>query len=589
MWSDIGAAAHIGVKEGVGGLRSFTPAQGIAALESIMSSTEVQVGVSEFTDWKIVKEFFHQGNYFEELKSDTADDKFEKYDHLIEAINKATTVEERQEKIEIYIATVFKQTLNMPQGDTLDLDQNISELGVDSLMAMELKNRLQSIVGDKNLSVSAFQDNRTIRSLSAHMAHIFGDGDVVVKPVAELVKEDVVLPEDIKAAEIPPLKPSQFKNILLTGVTGHLGIYCLAEFMNSARGLTVYCLIRGKSDTEAQERLNKVLKKYSLSISNMENVKVIAGDVSKDNFGLTPETYETLVKEVDAIMHSACKINHLDNYSDGSAHDMRTHNVFGLLNILKLASTYRTKAILFPSTLPAVTSLNEAGQLSEEFPREDDMGEGLTWGYMLSKFVGEKLMGQARERGIPVMVVRYPFIFGSTKTGYMPPGYNHAWSSMLASFRIRMLPKGVFSGIPIMAVDSAAVVTAKLLFTDGLEDGVYNLTVDSSISEENINDLLEEYGASCEMVPFSEWRDAIFEEQDGNVMAPFASLYGDKDGESRIFTLHSLSKESKNINVSYFSDKMKRNYPEISNIVLPAMDLLRLHMQVQFQGGSESK
>ena len=572
----------------IGGLRSFTPAQGIAALETIMTSTETQVGVSEVTDWKIVKELFRQGNYFEEMKSDVTDDKFEKYDHLIEDIKKATTLEERQEKIEIYISTVLKQTLNIPQSEKLDLDQNISELGVDSLMAMELKNRLQTIVGDKHISISSFQDNRTIRSLSAHLAHIIEDEHVVVRPVAELVKEDVVLPEDIKAAEIPPLKPSQFKNILITGVTGHLGIYCLAEFVNSSRGLTVYCLIRAKSNEEAQERLNKVLKKYSLNISNMENVKVIAGDVSKDNFGLTPETYETLVHEVDAVLHCACKINHLENYSDGTAHDMRTHNVVGLLNILKLASTYKTKAILFPSTLPTATSLNEAGQLSEEFPREDDIGEGITWGYVLSKFVGEKLLGQARERGIPVMVVRYPLIFGSTTTGYMPPGYNHAWSSMVASVRIRMIPKGVFSGIPITAVDSAAVVTAKLLFTDGLEDGVYNFTVDSTMTEDNVYQQLLSYGVSCELVPFSEWRDAIFEDQENNAMAPFASLYEDKDGESRLFSLHALSKESGNINVSYFSDKMKRNYPDISKIILTASELLRLHLEAQFRGGNAS-
>ena len=59
----------------------FTPAQGIAALEKIMTSSNPQVGVSEVTDWNLIKSVFCQGHYMDEMKSDSQDGgKFEQND-----------------------------------------------------------------------------------------------------------------------------------------------------------------------------------------------------------------------------------------------------------------------------------------------------------------------------------------------------------------------------------------------------------------------------------------------------------------------------------------------------------------------------
>ena len=109
-------------------MRTFTPQQGVAALEKIMSSIEVQVGVSEVTDWNVVKNIFCQGKYLDEMKSDKLnEDKFKKYEHLVEEIKKAISPEEKQEKIQTYITAILKQTLNLPESEVLDLDQNFSE------------------------------------------------------------------------------------------------------------------------------------------------------------------------------------------------------------------------------------------------------------------------------------------------------------------------------------------------------------------------------------------------------------------------------------------------------------------------------
>jgi myxalamid-type polyketide synthase MxaB len=199
-------------------MRVFTPAQGLAALEKIMTSREPQVGVSEVTDWNVVKSIFPHGRHFEEMKSEGSEDnRFDKYNYLIDEIKKATTTEERKEKIQLYIGFILKQTLNLPESEVLDIDQNFAEFGVDSLMAMEMKNRFQAVVGDRSLTISSLQENRTIRSLSAYLAHVMENEEVVLRPLEELIAEDVILPPDIQPATIAAVKPSDFQHILLLG------------------------------------------------------------------------------------------------------------------------------------------------------------------------------------------------------------------------------------------------------------------------------------------------------------------------------------------------------------------------------------
>jgi myxalamid-type polyketide synthase MxaB len=196
----------------------FTPSQGIAALEKILTLREVQVGVSEVTDWNVIKSVFRQGQYFDELKSDRVDDdKFEPLNNLVDGINAATTADELYEKVSLYVKSILKRTLNLSESETLDVDQNFSELGVDSLMAMEMRNHFQTVVGEKTLSLSALQENKTIKSLSTYLVSILHDDGLVHKSLSELVTKDIVLPPEIQAADTRTVKPSEFSRILLTG------------------------------------------------------------------------------------------------------------------------------------------------------------------------------------------------------------------------------------------------------------------------------------------------------------------------------------------------------------------------------------
>jgi len=573
------------------GIRAFTPAQGIAALEKIMMTQALQLGVIDVGDWRLVKLMVcGTGKYLDEMKAEERDVKqlAEQFEHLVKEIQDAPG-DEKENKIRNFMEHILKDTLKLPASEVIDMDQNFSELGVDSLMAMEMKNRLQGILGDKTLTVSALQENRTIRSLSRHLAILMNSDDLKEATLSEeeLIQTDTVLPADIQAVEGVCPKPTDYKEILLTGVTGHLGFHILLELLTERPDLTIHCLVRSKTAEEGKGRIMRGFTTYEIEPVDLDRVRVVPGDVTRDQLGVGPEAYTELTSKVDAVLHCAIKANHLDCYSDGTGNDMRTHNVLGLLNVLRFVTSHRPKALFHASSLLAVTRMDSEGHLSEDFPLSEDKGAHLRQGYSLSKFIGEKLLAQAVERGIPCTVARYPTIFGHSVTGVMPPGYNHAWNILLSCIRVRLIPKVFRDGLPMMPVDVSAKVSTKLFLSDTAERGVYNFSNDSDVSEEDILQVFQEFGINAEYVSFKEWRDAVFDESgdDPNLLGPLRELYADtEDSEtSTVFTLHPLAPTAESVSFGNFSQKLDRNLPGVREVFVSPKIVLQRHLNYHYK------
>jgi acyl transferase domain-containing protein/nucleoside-diphosphate-sugar epimerase/SAM-dependent methyltransferase/acyl carrier protein len=67
------------------------------------------------------------------------------------------------------IATEAAAVLGVPPGQALDRRANLFELGLDSLMAVELRNRLQSRLGRGALSATLLFDHSSVAALAAHL------------------------------------------------------------------------------------------------------------------------------------------------------------------------------------------------------------------------------------------------------------------------------------------------------------------------------------------------------------------------------------------------------------------------------------
>ena len=95
---------------------------------------------------------------------------------------------------------------------------------------------------------------------------------------------------------------------------------------------------------------------------------------------------------------------------------LKPANVGGTHEVLRLAATGRPKAVHFVSTLGML--------LSPAWPRDTVLDEqaappceGLANGYEQSKWVADRLVARARERGIPAAIYRVGLLTGETRSG----------------------------------------------------------------------------------------------------------------------------------------------------------------------------
>lgn len=219
----------------------------------------------------------------------------------------------------------------------------------------------------------------------------------------------------LRPAALPAVPPDQVRQVLLTGATGFLGAFLLAELLR--RGKQVCCLVRPGTGQTAAERLSAHLQRLGISATGQAGaLRVLTGDLSQPQLGLSAADYAGLAAQIDVIYHAASYVNFVRSYDD-----LRASNVLGVRELLRLSAAQRGKPLHLVSTLALF--FQSEGAPAEARPRavsERDVPElpaGQTSGYLQSKWVAEELVRAAQERGLPATIYRTGRIAGHSQTG----------------------------------------------------------------------------------------------------------------------------------------------------------------------------
>lgn len=247
---------------------------------------------------------------------------------------------------------------------------------------------------------------------------------------------DAVLPDRLRPQR-GDLKPVP-KDILVTGATGFLGSYLLAELMARTEA-TLHCLVRGESGEEAKQRLVDALSTKGLwTEAWAPRLIVHRGNLEAEALGLDAETAAYLAATVDAIYHCGARVNFAVPYAD-----LIPANVAGTIALIELACSGRPKVLHHISTLGVFDQVAFFNQRKiEEGTLPELLAEPLT-GYAASKWVAEQLVISARDRGLVATIHRPGTIAGASDTG--------VWN------RTDLVPRAVKGCIQIGAVPELAI------------------------------------------------------------------------------------------------------------------------------------
>ena len=241
--------------------------------------------------------------------------------------------------------------------------------------------------------------------------------------------------------------------VLLTGATGFLGAHLLCELLREARAQKVVCLVR-KGSEEAAERLVAVCKQYKLDV-DWDRVVTLEADVAEERFGLGEAAYSKLSAQVGSIVHCAAAINAAAGYEQH-----KPCNVRGTANVLRFA-THSHAALVHVSTMGIANTSSERGANSVALVPAQVLAT--LGGYAQSKWVAEKLVVRALERGLPGVVVRVPVLLPSkTSCVCNPKDATVKLVRGLKLLRAATLGTHLPQSFRFMHVDDAAVVLARI-------------------------------------------------------------------------------------------------------------------------------
>jgi NADPH:quinone reductase-like Zn-dependent oxidoreductase/NADP-dependent 3-hydroxy acid dehydrogenase YdfG len=210
-WSDIGLAAasdERGMRLEAMGLGSLTPRQGVEAFRQMLGSSHVHVAVMEFDATAWCAERGNDADVFlGELTAPTpATDGREGAQSLAEALRVAPATT-RADMLLRHVREQVATVLRFAEPEAIDAARGFFTLGMDSLMAIELKNRLQASL-ERPLPSTVVFDRPSITQLAGYVGReILGWG-------ASSIASGVPEPDSVDAEEIRRLSRHELQGLL---------------------------------------------------------------------------------------------------------------------------------------------------------------------------------------------------------------------------------------------------------------------------------------------------------------------------------------------------------------------------------------
>jgi len=208
---------------------------------------------------------------------------------------------------------------------------------------------------------------------------------------------------------------------------------------------------------------------------------------------MSEPTFERLATEIDAVIHNGASVHLTHPYEV-----LRPANVLGTQEVLRFAVQGRTKPVCHASGTSVFLGCSA---MSEHAPAPYARRNG---GYLDTKWVAERLVWQAFERGVPGFIVRLGWISGHSQRGLVPE--SDAVSIFLrACGRLGAAPAFPNGYLYCTPVDLAAQVIVRGALEEGGQARACNLSSSYAIPERQLWARFAGAGRPVAIVSKQEW------------------------------------------------------------------------------------
>jgi amino acid adenylation domain-containing protein/thioester reductase-like protein len=426
--------------------------------------------------------------------------------------------------LEAQLVQIWSEVLGMEVG----ISQNFYEYGGDSLRTALLINRLQEYFSIQ-VPLECLFKAPTVQDFAPLLQKLQTCGSSLE---FEITPQQLLAEAELPGEIYPTTAPKHNRHrLFLTGATGFIGAFLLQELLTQQPQATIYCLVRAKTIGEASDRLRSVMKGYEIwSESFGERIIPVLGDLEKPRFGMDSQQFLKLANQVDVIYHSGAYVNLVYPYSA-----LRDANVGGTLEVLRLATINHTIPLHYISTIDVFHAQQYNG--GERILESDQLpsAQGYYEGYAQTKWVAEKLVMAARDRGLPTVIYRLGMITGHSKTGGSQLG--NLICRMIKGFIQMGTAPDLEMGMVLAPVDYVVEAIAALSDNPNVIGQSVHIVSPHRLSFKQFVADINQNGQQVEVISYAAWHNQLKQLSD-NALIPIASMfaYDDRYGGSPIET-----------------------------------------------------
>ncbi len=285
-------------------------------------------------------------------------------------------------------------------------------------------------------------------------------------------------------------------HILLTGATGLLGRYLMRDLLLADRPLAV--LVRRSRKQDPYQRIEAAMRSWEEVLDRpMPRPRVLAGDISSSDFGLSDEDREWAQSNCSSLLHNAASLSFV---STGRNSEPWRTNVDGTRHVLDFCEAAGIRTFFHVST--AYVCGKRRGLIRED---ELNLGQEYANPYEESKVESEEMV---RKAGFDSLTVFRPaIIIGDSRTGISFTYHNYYWMLQLAHTLARQSDQEMAGRLRsdavqfnvdgterknFVPVDWVAEAMTRIILDPKLHGKTYHLTPRLPVTMRLVRDIMEE-------------------------------------------------------------------------------------------------
>ena len=372
------------------------------------------------------------------------------------------------------------------------LDDLFKDCDADSLSILNISSKLFNM--NIQIGIQDFYKYPTIRELAKHV-----EAEKSGTAIVPSEKEDIIKPYATSLPDFDTNNVSfQFSNVLLTGVTGFLGVHVLNNLLQNT-SCNVYCLIREKYGQSPENRLKALLLYYfdnDYYDKYKNRIFVQNSDLAAEHLGMDNNSYNSLQNTVDCIINCAANTKHYGNYDSFESENIKT-----VQNLIDFAQGKNIVLNHISTTTISGNFLVNSSMVYDFTENDFYIGQNYKNNvYVNSKFEAEKLIITAEHNGLKANIFRLSNLMGRSSDGmFQKNKYDNAYYTRLMAFaKIGYLPEELKNEkLEFSPIDNVADSIVKLLGIPNLQSKIFHIVSNKLIDINVVLNTLHNMGIPC--------------------------------------------------------------------------------------------